>query len=230
MTTAMLWKQFRKTKASELKTALMKQYLRLVHYVLHRTELKGAELLNDQDFYQFGILGLSEAIDRYNPNYGVKFETYAIPRIRGMILDELRKLDFIPRSYKENVKKELEEENERRRANNLIELTITDYLREYQKLSLSQQFGEDDDTILDFLPSKEETPQEIAERENVNEIILSQLNKLPEKQKLVITLYYYEDMNYKEIANVLNISVSRVSQIHSEVINKLRKKLGKILR
>lgn len=230
MTTAMLWKQFRKTKASELKTALMKQYLRLVHYVLQRTELKGAELLNDQDFYQFGILGLSEAIDRYNPNYGVKFETYAIPRIRGMILDELRKLDFIPRSYKENVKKELEEENERRRANNLVELTITDYLREYQKLSLSQQFGEDDDTILDFLPSKEETPQEIAERENVNEIILNQLNKLPEKHKLVITLYYYEDMNYQEIANILNISVSRVSQIHSEVINKLRKKLGKILR
>ncbi len=230
MTTAMLWKKFRKTKASELKTALMKQYLRLVHYVLHRTELKGAELLNDQDFYQFGILGLSEAIDRYNPNYGVKFETYAIPRIRGMILDELRKLDFIPRSYKENVKKELEEENKRRRANNLTELTITDYLREYQKLSLSQQWGEDDDTVLDFLPSKEETPQEIAERENVNEIILKQLSKLPEKQKLVITLYYYEDMNYQEIANILNISVSRVSQIHTEVINKLRKKLGKILR
>ncbi|MCX8056283.1 MAG: sigma-70 family RNA polymerase sigma factor [Ignavibacteria bacterium] len=230
MTTTTLWKEYKKTKASELKTALIKQYLRLVHYVLHRTELKGAELLNEQDFYQFGILGLSEAIDRFNPNYGVKFETYAIPRIRGMILDELRKLDFIPRSYKENVKKELEEENARRRENDQYELTISDYLREYQRLSLSQQVGEEDDTILDLLPSKAETPQEIAERENVKELIINEINKLPERQRLIITLYYYEDMNYQEIADVLNVSVSRVSQIHTEVIEKLRKRLRKILR
>ncbi len=230
MTTSMLWKQFKKTKASELKTALIKQYLRLVHYVIHRTELKGAELLNDQDFYQFGILGLSEAIDRFDPNYGVKFETYAIPRIRGMILDELRKLDFIPRSYKENIKRELDEENARRKENDQYELTLTDYLREYQKLSLSQQIGEDEETVLDLLPSSEATPQEIAERENLKEIILKEINKLPERQKLIIMLYYYEEMNYQEIADLLNVSVSRVSQIHTEVINKLRKKLSKILR
>lgn len=230
MTTAMLWKQYKKTKASELKTALIKQYLRLVHYVIHRTELKGAELLNDQDFYQFGILGLSEAIDRYNPNYGVKFETYAIPRIRGMILDELRKLDFIPRSYKESIKKELEEENNRRRESDQCELTITDYLREYHRVSLSQQVGDEEDTVLDLLPSKEETPQEIAERENLREVILDEINKLPERQRLIITLYYYESMNYQEIADILNVSVSRVSQIHTEVINKLKKKLSKILR
>lgn len=230
MTTSMLWHQFKKTKASELKTALIKQYLRLVHYVIHRTELKGSNLLNDQDFYQFGILGLSEAIDRFDPNYGVKFETYAIPRIRGMILDELRKLDFIPRSYKENMKRELDEENARRRENDQYELTLTDYLREYQRLSLSQQIGEDEETVLDFLPSKEETPQEIVERKNQKEMILKEINKLPERQKLIIMLYYYEEMNYQEIADLLNISVSRVSQIHTDVINKLRKKLTKILR
>lgn len=192
--------------------------------------MKGAELLNDQDFYQFGILGLSEAIDRFDPNYGVKFETYAIPRIRGMILDELRKLDFIPRSYKENIKRELDEENARRKENDQYELTLTDYLREYQKLSLSQQIGEDEETVLDLLPSSEATPQEIAERENLKEIILKEINKLPERQKLIIMLYYYEEMNYQEIADLLNVSVSRVSQIHTEVINKLRKKLSKILR
>jgi len=230
MTTAMLWKEYKKSKSSSLKEALIKQYLRLVYYVIHRTELKGANLLNEQDFYQFGILGLNEAIERFDPNYGVKFETYAIPRIRGMILDELRKLDFIPRSYKESVKKELDEENARRRENDQCELTITDYLREYQKLSLSQQVGEEEDTVLDLLPGDGESPMDIVEKEDLKEIILKEINKLPERQKLVITLYYFEEMNYQEIADLLNISVSRVSQLHTEVINKLRKKLKKLMR
>jgi len=230
MTTAMLWKEYKKSKSSSLKEALIKQYLRLVYYVIHRTELKGANLLNEKDFYQFGILGLNEAIERFDPNYGVKFETYAIPRIRGMILDELRKLDFIPRSYKESVKKELDEENARRRENDQCELTITDYLREYQKLSLSQQVGEEEDTVLDLLPGDGESPMDIVEKEDLKEIILKEINKLPERQKLVITLYYFEEMNYQEIADLLNISVSRVSQLHTEVINKLRKKLKKLMR
>lgn len=230
MTTAMLWKEYKKSKSSSLKEALIKQYLRLVYYVIHRTELKGANLLNEQDFYQFGILGLNEAIERFDPNYGVKFETYAIPRIRGMILDELRKLDFIPRSYKESVKKELDEENARRRENDQCELTITDYLREYQKLSLSQQVGEEEDTVLDLLPGEGESPMDIVEKKDLKEIILKEINKLPERQKLVITLYYFEEMNYQEIADLLNISVSRVSQLHTEVINKLRKKLKKLMR
>ncbi len=230
MTTTMLWKEFKKTKASELKSALIKQYLRLVHYVIHRTELKGANLLDSEDFYHFGVLGLSEAIDRFDPNYGVKFETYAIPRIRGMILDELRKLDFIPRSYKENIKRELDKENSIRRENDQQELTLTDYLREYQRLSLSQQIGDEDETFLDLIPCNENSPQDVAENENIKEIILNELNKFPERQKMVVMLYYFEDMNYQEIADVMNISVSRVSQIHTEVINKLRKKLTKTLR
>ena len=230
MTTAMLWKEYKKSKSSTLKAALIKQYLRLVYYVIHRTELKGANLLSEQDFYQFGILGLNEAIERFDPNYGVKFETYAIPRIRGMILDELRKLDFIPRSFKENVKKELDEENARRKENDQCELTITDYLREYQKLSLSQQVGEDDETILDLLPSNEETPIEFVEKKDMKEIVLREINKLPERQKLVIMLYYFEEMNYQAIADLLNISVSRVSQLHTEVINKLRKKIKQLPR
>jgi len=230
MTTAMLWKEYKKSKSSSLKEALIKQYLRLVYYVIHRTELKGANLLNEQDFYQFGILGLNEAIERFDPNYGVKFETYAIPRIRGMILDELRKLDFIPRSYKESVKKELDEENARRRENDQCELTITDYLREYQKLSLSQQVGEEEDTVLDLLPGDGESPMDIVEKKDLKDIILKEINRLPERQKLVITLYYFEEMNYQEIADLLNISVSRVSQLHTEVINKLRKKLKKLMR
>lgn len=229
MTTATLWKEYKKSKSSRLKEALIKQYLRLVYYVIHRTELKGANLLNEQDFYQFGILGLNEAIERFDPGYGVKFETYAIPRIRGMILDELRKLDFIPRSYKENVKKELDEENARRRENDQCELTITDYLREYQKLSLSQQVGEED-TVLDLLPGDEVLPVDIVEKEDLKENILREINKLPERQKLVIMLYYFEEMNYQEIADLLNISVSRISQLHTEVINKLRNKLKKLIR
>lgn len=230
MTTAMLWKKYKKTKASNLKTALINQYLRLVHYVVRRTELKGADLLNSEDFYHFGILGLSEAIDRFDPDYGVKFETYAIPRIRGMILDELRKLDFIPRSYKETIKKSLEEENRIRKANDQSELSLTDYLKEYQRLSLSQRVGEEDDTVLDFIPADEETPLEKIEKSDLKGIILKELEKLSERHKLVLMLYYFEDMSYQEIADILNVSVSRISQMHTEVINKLKKKIKKILR
>lgn len=229
MTATTLWKQYKKTKSSELKKALVRQYLRLVHYVINRTELKGANLLESDDFYQFGILGLSEAIERFDPSYGVKFETYAIPRIRGMILDELRKLDFIPRSYRERIKKKMEEENRIRRENYQDEFAITDYVSEYQKVSLSQEINSDNDTILEFIPSEDESPIEIVEKENLREIILREIEKLPEREKLIIMLYYYENLNYQEIADILNLTVSRISQIHSDVMKKLKKRLKKVL-
>ncbi len=225
MTTAILWKEYKKSKSSNLKSDLIKQYLRLVYYVIHRTDLKGANILDEKDFYQFGILGLNEAIERFDPNYGVKFETYAIPRIRGKILDELRKLDFIPRSYKESIKKKLDEENSRRRQNNQCELNINDYVKEYQKLSLSQQVGDEENTFVDILPSDEKTPMEIVEKQDLKENALKEIEKLPKKQKLIIMLYYFEEMTYQEIADLLNLSISRVSQLHTEVINLLRKKL-----
>lgn len=115
-----------KNKIFGVKKALVRQYLRLLHYVTNRTELKWTNLLESDDFYQFVILGLSEAIERFDPFYGVKFETYAISRIRGMILDELRKLDFIPQSYRERIKKKMEEENRIRRENYQGEFALTD--------------------------------------------------------------------------------------------------------
>lgn len=229
MTTTLLWKEYKKTSASSLKTELMKQYSKLVHYVIHRTDLRNAAVLDERDFFQYGILGLSEAIDRFNPTYGVKFETYAIPRIRGMILDELRKLDFIPRSYKEHLKKEIEIENKRRKALQMEEVTLTDYLKEYQKISLSQQVGEDSDTIVEFISNEEDTPVEEIEKENLKEMILKEINALPEKQRLILTLYYYEDINYQEIADILEISVSRVSQIHSDLMKKFKSKISKLI-
>jgi RNA polymerase sigma factor for flagellar operon FliA len=229
MTTALLWKEYKKTSDSSLKTELMKQYSKLVYYVIHRTDLRNAAVLDDRDFYQFGILGLSEAIERFNPKFGVKFETYAIPRIRGMILDELRKLDFIPRSYKENLKKEIEKENKRRKACQMEEVTLTDYLKEYQKISLSQQVGEDADQVIEFISNEEDTPDEEIEKKDLKEMILKTINALPEKQRLILTLYYYEDMNYQEIADILEISVSRVSQIHSELMKKFKSKISKLI-
>ncbi len=229
MTTTMLWQKYKKSPSLNLKTELIKQYSKLVHYVIHRTDLRNALVLDDRDFYQYGILGLSEAIDRFNPSFGVKFETYAIPRIRGMILDELRKLDFIPRSYKENLKKEIEKENKLRRATDRDEVTLTDYLKEYQSVSLSQQIGDDTETVVEVISNEEETPAEVIEKEDLKKMILEEINSLPEKQRLILTLYYYEDMNYQEIADVLEISVSRVSQIHTELMKKLKKKLLRLI-
>ncbi|MCX8009610.1 MAG: sigma-70 family RNA polymerase sigma factor [Ignavibacteria bacterium] len=229
MTTANLWQKYKKSPSSILKSELMKQYFKLVYYVIHKTDLRNDQILDERDYYQFGILGLSEAIDRFNPAYGVKFETYAIPRIRGMILDEIRKLDFIPRSYKENLKKELESENATRRKTQRDELTINDYLKEFQTISLSQEVGEDSDTLIELISNQEDSPVEEVEKEDLKGMILKEINSLPEKHRLILTLYYYEDMNYQEIADVLEISVSRVSQIHSDLMKKLKKKISKLV-
>lgn len=230
MTTLTLWKAYKKTKSIDIKKALIKQYLKLVYYVINRTDLKEAEILTTEDFYQFGILGLNEAIERYDPKYGVKFETYAIPRIRGMILDELRKIDFIPRSFKEAAKRAIRIENERRKVLDQDELQLTDLLREYQKVSLSQTINDENETVSDLISSTDDLPIDIVEKQNLREVLLECIESLPEKQKLVIMLYYFENMNYQEIADVLNVTVSRVSQIHTEVINKLRNKIKKVLR
>ncbi len=229
MTTLTLWKEYKKTRSLDLKRALIKQYFKLVYYVIKKTDLKEGDILTTEDYYQFGILGLSEAIDRYDPKHGVKFETYAIPRIRGMILDELRKIDFIPRSVKESIKKFIKKENERRKELDQENLLLTDYLKEYQKISLSQPVNEDE-TLLDVISSSDDLPIDIVEKQNLKEVLLELIEVLSERQKLVIMLYYYEGMSYQEIADVLNVTVSRISQIHSEVIKKLRCKIKKVLR
>jgi len=203
MTTSDLWKKYKSKPNPELKKEIFKQYTNLVHYVIKRSKFVNLEIMDNEDFFQFGVEGLSEAIDRYNPEYGTKFETYAIQRIRGKIIDELRKIQIKPRAM----------------ANDNSEPV-------YHNVSLNQTVDQEEGYLLsETIPNEDESPEHSAEINEEKELLIKAIKKLPEKSRLVITLYYFEDLTYKEIAKVLNITVSRVSQIHSQVVKILKENL-----
>ncbi len=207
MNTTSLWQEFKSNPTDNLKKKIVMNYIKLVHYVIHNSKFINLEILDDRDYFQFGVEGLSEAIDRFDPEYGTKFETYAIQRIRGKIIDELRKLQIKPRP-----------------AN-----TLSESKNLYSNVSLTSSVDDDDNLLLyEVVKSDSEIPDESAEKNQIKEILVEAIKKLDERDRMIITLYYYEDLNYKEIAKVLNITVSRVSQVHTRIIELLKSKLAYI--
>ena len=205
MSNAALWSSYKQIHNPETKKQIVLNYMNLVHYVIQRTSLVQNGLLDRRDFFQFGIEGLSEAIDRFDPDYGTKFETYAIKRIRGKIYDELRK-------YTKKVETTVDVD------------TKTSY--PVSTLSLNQPFREGDGLQLyETLPNDSEIPDVVLEKKDLKEKLLETIKSLPQRERTILSLYYYEDLNYKEIAQVFNITVSRVSQIHSRVLDSLKLQL-----
>jgi len=204
METAVLWNQYKMSPSPELKKRIVIKYIKLVHYVIHNSKFIDYNILDERDFFQFGIEGLSEAIDRYDPDFGTKFETYGIQRIRGKIIDELRKLSIKPRSINADPN--------------------TDVI--FSNVSLNYPVHEDDSYLLcEILPDDTELPDVTLEKNEAKEMLVKAIKKLDERDRLIITLYYYENMNYKEIAKILDITVSRVSQVHSRIISILKSSL-----
>ncbi|HUX60653.1 MAG TPA: sigma-70 family RNA polymerase sigma factor [Ignavibacteriaceae bacterium] len=205
MDTATLWDEFKTTPTASLKKQIVMNYVKLVHYVIHHSKFINLEILDDRDYFQFGIEGLSEAIDRFDPQYGTKFETYAIQRIRGKIIDELRKLQIKPRPNTSD----------------------SEQVNLYSNVSLTSSVDEEDGYLLvEVIPGTSEIPDQSTEKNQIKEILTDAIKQLEERDRLIITLYYYEDLNYKEIAKVLNITVSRVSQVHTRIIDMLKNKLA----
>ncbi len=201
-----LWQSYKTEPSSNTKKQIMVNYTNLVHYVIHNSKFMNLNVIEEKDFFQFGIEGLSEAIDRFDPDYGTKFETYAIQRIRGKIIDEIRKLQIKPRSKPQS-------ENEVK----------------FHNISLDQPLSDNEGFSLnEILPSEEDTPDEIVNSNERKTLLIEAIQKLHERDRLIITLYYYENMNYKEIAEVINITVSRVSQIHSKILKELKLKLDTV--
>jgi len=205
MNNTALWSKFKKSQNPDLKKQIIMNYTNLVHYVIHNSKFVALNIVDDRDYFQFGIEGLSEAIDRFDPEYGTKFETYAIQRIRGKIIDELRKIQIKPRST----------------ANGEKEMV-------YSNVSLNSSYDDDDGYMLyELIPNDDELPDEAMDKSEAKELLVNAIKSLDERDRLVLTLYYYENLNYKEIAQVLNITVSRVSQIHSKIILELKSILVK---
>ena len=204
MNNSSLWEKYKNSKAPVIKKQIMVNYTNLVHYVIHNSKFMNLNVVDEKDYFQFGIEGLSEAIDRFDPDYGTKFETYAIQRIRGKIIDELRKLQIKPRSN-----------------NNENEIT-------YRNVSLNKSFDNEEGYMLyEVIPDDTEQPDEVVDKIEEKEILVESIKNLNERDRLIISLYYYENLNYKEIADVLSITVSRVSQIHSKIMKELKQQIEK---
>jgi RNA polymerase sigma factor for flagellar operon FliA len=201
MENEILWREYKTHPTTNLKKQITLRYQNLVHYVIQNSRFQKFDVVDERDFFQFGVEGLSEAIDRFDPDYGTKFETYAIQRIRGKIIDELRKIQIKPRATSPNDVR-------------------------YTTLSLTESYDDEGGYMLyETIPSDAEKPDSIYEDSEEKAILVNAIKSLNERDRTIISLYYYENLDYKEIASLMNITISRVSQIHSRIINELKKKI-----
>jgi RNA polymerase sigma factor for flagellar operon FliA len=237
------WAQFKTDSDPQERQRLLEEYLPLVRNVAGRMAMGFPKSVEVSDLINTGVIGLIEAMSNFDPDRGVKFETYAVPRIRGAILDELRSLDWVPRSTRAK-SREIDKatarlENELGRPPSQRELAKT------LKISTSDLFSAVDDVSsatmlsLDELIYKEEDNRQVPRVETLQDVtsecVLGELEKqelkaylvqaisgLSEQERLVVALYYYEELTLKEIGEVMQISESRVSQIHTKAVFKLR--------
>jgi len=239
-----------RSRKERQKEVALSRYAPLVKYVVDRLALHLPKSVERDDLISAAIIGLFDALEKYDASKGTKFETYAIWRIRGAILDELRSLDWASRSIRrkarnvEEVARELGQrlgraatEEEVADALNLSPVELSRLLDEVHGtalLSLSKSVSSDEDQ--DFIqledivddPAHRDALDQI-ETDEAREVLLETIDGLPEQQRLVVALYYYEEMTLKEIGEALHISESRVSQIHTRAVKTLKARLGRIL-
>ena len=237
------WTRYQKHQDPAIRRRLLNRYLPLVRNVAGRMAINFPRSVELCDLINTGVIGLTEAFRNFDPDRGVKFETYAVPRIRGAILDELRSLDWVPRSTRAKAR-EIERallafENKEGRAPNdeelakalNVEIAELHYsLEDVSKTSLlsldEMIFREDDNRQVPRIETVEDqkanTTLKKLERSELQAFLVLAIDRLTEQEKLVIALYYYEELTLKEIGEVMKISESRVSQIHTKAVLKLR--------
>lgn len=230
-----LWQTFYSTKDNKIKEKLIEIYIPLVKHVVYRMNINLPTYLEQEDLISYGIFGLIQAVERYDIKKGVKFETYAYSRIRGSIIDELRKLDLIPQNIRkkakilENTYSQLEQRLgrsvEERDVCKMLNISQAELDEIYKKITPFTNLIPFNDFI--FVESKNHTkPEKQIEQNEVKRVLAKAINSLSKQERLVITLYYYEGLNFKEISEVLNLSQGRISQLHTKAILRLRGKLS----
>ena len=242
-----LWREYRRTQDKTVRERLILTYAPLVKYVAGRIGSGLPAHVDDGDLVSYGLLGLIGAIERYDPDRDIKFETYAIARIKGAIIDELRALDWVPRSVRSRAREieraitELEaklgtaptdEEIATRIGITVPELE--DSLSDIARSSIAaldelwSVSGEGDQISL--LDTLEDTsgprPADALDETELRETLADAIARLPEREKLVVTLYYYEELPLREIGEVLGVTESRVSQLHTKAILRLKARLA----
>jgi RNA polymerase sigma factor for flagellar operon FliA len=244
--TAALWPQYVRTREPSLREKLILAYTPLVKYVVDRLAISLPSVLDSDDLIGYGIIGLIDAVERFDPERGFKFETFALPRIRGTIIDQLRALDWLPRSARQRAK-EIERAIQELRGTlgrmptdeevaSHLHMDLDRYHAAVQEaatvtLSLDHVLSTDDDDSPLALADLVEDRQAVsllgaAERNELLGALIRAIEELPERDRLVIALYYNEELTMKEISRVLEISESRVCQLHARAVLKLRAALA----
>lgn len=241
-----LWEEYSRTKSPQLRENIIIEYSPLVKLVAGRLSMYLGYNVEYDDLVGYGIFGLIDAIDKFDPNKEVKFETYASLRIRGAILDQIRKMDWIPRTVRQKQKKidaaikEIEAETGRTATDEEVavklEITGDEYTEWQQQLmvtnvvSLSEFIDQGTEVPVDKSAKQVfEAPEDSILQDELKKMLGEALELLTEKEKKVVLLYYYEELTLKEISNILEVSESRVSQLHTKALGKMKVKLGKYM-
>lgn len=241
-----LWAAFKQTQDPSAREQLILNYSPLVKYVAGRLSSNLPQTVDTADLISYGIFGLIDAIEKYDPDRGIKFETYAIARIKGAIIDELRAMDWVPRSVRARAR-EVEHayialETRLKRVPTDAEvakemgISVKDLAAIFSKLSYTSVVsfeelwvGGDRDESQNVMGSiKDDTaedPVQMFESREAKDILAGAIERLPERERIVIALYYYEGLTLKEIGQVLGVTESRVSQLHTKAVLRLRARL-----
>lgn len=229
---------------------IIEEFLPKINYIVKSLKHENLPpIVEEEDLFQVGVLGLIDALEKYDPSKGIKLSTYAEIRIKGHIIDHLRELDWTPRGIRSKLKNlenkivELETKLGRQAKTEEIAqylgMDIKDYIQYAQNItnkilisidsSIKDDEGEEQ-ALWQFIATDDDTPDKIVEEEQLKEILLDILkNKLDDKERLLITLYYYEELSMKEIGYILNLTESRISQMHTKIMLKLRREISKYL-
>lgn len=238
-----LWEEYAKNKTPEIREKIIIEYAPLVKLVAGHLHMYLGHNVEYDDLVGYGIFGLIDAVDKYDSEKEVKFETYASLRIRGSILDSIRKMDWIPRTLRQKQKrldatiKEIESQTGKNATDEQIASKLGIDMEELQEwyskmkisavVSLNEYVEQGSEIPMDATRNSHfETPERVIERDETKRLLAQTLDILTEKEKKVILFYYYEELTLKEISQILEVSESRVSQLHTRALQKLREKLG----
>jgi RNA polymerase sigma factor for flagellar operon FliA len=226
-------------KGKANKDYLLTEHMPLVKKLAHHMKAKLPPSVEVDDLIQAGMMGLLDAINRYEDNHGAQFETYAVLRIRGAMLDELRSNDWMPRSTRQNMRKveealsTLQQRLGRPPSESEVAKLLKVSLEEYQEMLFEsgghqlvyyEDFHEDDgnDTFLDRYAVDDSDPLRSLLETDFRQAVIDAIDALPPREKLLMGLYYEEELNLKEIGAVMGVSESRVSQLHTQAVARLR--------
>jgi RNA polymerase sigma factor for flagellar operon FliA len=241
-TTSASWDAYTKTRSPQVREQLLLQYLPLVRRLASRMLGSLPRSIRLDDLVSAGAMGLLTSLDNYDPNLGIKFETFAMNRIRGAMVDSLRELDWVPRSIRQKARKiehAIEELTQKlgRTPDDIevaafLDVSPEDYAAMLDEVNVSVLLSLDDSlrsaqgdesTLADLAAdSSNLSSHEKVEESEIRNLLVGRIKQLPDQDKLVIALYYYEELTFKEIGDVLGLTESRVSQIHSKAILSLR--------